>query len=134
MAEVIEEGRLFTFDELRILFFAYGVKEIKGVYMPEKSLTPEEILFVLYHMTEKGMIKAEEVGFTIREDIREMLQIMGYPETSFVENEYYCYVSSGQVVVSEQYWKKKDTVKLRIFSLEKFEEWREEMRDSYDYC
>jgi len=142
VAEVIEEGRLFTFDELRILLFGCGIDKIEGVYMPEKELTEEEVLLVLHHMAEKGMIKAGEKDFTIQGEIREMLQIMGHPRTAFIwspdedkisGDEYYCYVSLDKAVVSEQYWKKKETVKLRIFSLEEFEEWREEMRNNYDH-
>lgn len=142
MAEVIEEGKILTFDELRILLFACGIKEINGVFMPEKVFTEEEVLSALHHMAEREIIRAEETDFTIREDIREILHIMGHPENAFVwspkegsilEDEYYCYIVSGKVVVSEQYWKKKETVKLRMFSLEDFDKWREEMRNTYDY-
>ena len=142
MAEVIEEGKILTFDELRILLFACGIEEINGVFMPEKVFTEEEVLSALHHMAEREIIRAEETDFTIREDIREILNIMGHPENAFVwspkegsifEDEYYCYIVSGKVVVSEQYWKKKETVKLRMFSLEDFDKWKEELRNTYDY-
>ena len=69
MAEVIEEGKILTFDELRILLFACGIKEINGVFMPEKVFTEEEVLSALHHMAEREIIRAEETDFTIREDI-----------------------------------------------------------------
>ena len=126
MAEVIEEGKILTFDELRILLFACGIKEINGVFMPEKVFTEEEVLSALHHMAEREIIRAEETDFTIREDIREILHIMGHPENAFVW-------SPKEGSILEQYWKKKETVKLRMFSLEDFDKWREEMRNTYDY-
>ena len=61
MAEVIEEGKILTFDELRILLFACGIEEINGVFMPEKVFTEEEVLSALHHMAEREIIRAVPV-------------------------------------------------------------------------
>lgn len=143
MAEMVEKGLLFTFDELKILLFACGIREIDGVYMPEKDFSEEIIIHALHHMAERGIIQAGDEEFTIREDVAQMLGIMGKPETAYIwrpdeetasEAEFFCYTAGEKAVVSERYWKKKDTVKLRLFSKEELEEWKGRMRNDYRGC
>lgn len=136
MAKIVDEGRIFTFDELRILLFASGIREIEGIYMFDKKLSEEETIHALKHMTENGIIKAEETKFQIDPDIQSILQIMGKPEDTYVwtigDENYFCYESSDRIVVSTYYWKKKNTLKLQMFSRAAFEEWKEQIEN--DYC
>ncbi len=151
LAKVVDNGILFTFDEIKILLHACGVSEINGVYMPQKVFSEEDILYAMAHMERNGIIIAGSDGFFIRKDVQQMLQIMKSPtqqyiwsaepteQISYTENishkesmEYFCYVSENGIVVSERYWKKRDTVKLRFFQMAAFENWKKEMRN--DYC
>lgn len=136
MAEIVEEGKLFTFDELRILLFTCGIREIEGVYMSDKKLSEEEVIRALQHMSECGMITAGEAKFQIQEEVQSMLRIMGKPEKTYIwtlDNEdYFCYETSDKIVVSTYYWKKKETLKLRLFSRDAFMKWKEQMEN--DYC
>lgn len=143
MTEVIDNGRIFTFDELKILLFACGVKELEGIYMPDKIFDEEEVIYALHHMAARQIISVEGEGFFIREDVQRMLEIMGNPVYTYIwrpneitapEEEYFCYISETEVVVSERYWKKKDSLKIRQFSLEEFERWKELMENDHCGC
>lgn len=148
---ILEEGRIFTFDELKILLYACKVHELEGIYMPEKVFTEGDILYAMHHMEVNGIITARETGFCIHKDVLRMMEIMGKPERTYIwspqeniteelfenegmyqDDEFFCYESGGDIVVSERYWKKKDAVKLRIFQSEEFEIWKGEVRS--DYC
>ncbi len=133
MTSVVEEGILLTFDELRILLFSCGLRETDGIYMPEKQLSEQEAVNVLLRMEEAGLIRAAEREFEIREDLRRILRVMTKPERSFPwtpsggnGRAFYCYLAEDGAVVSERYRRKKDTLKLRFFSAEDFEKWKEE--------
>lgn len=147
MAEIIDVGVLLTFDEIKILLHAMQVRFVKGIFMPQTAVPEADIISALHHMAEGGLIRTEENAFVIRSDLQEMLRIMADPEETFIWKpetgsdfcqdelqvpEYFCYVGSGKVLVSEQYWKKKNSMKLRVFSQEDFEKWKEQVRD--DYC
>lgn len=136
--EVIEKGIFLTFDEIRVLLYSMGVSELQGVYMPEKTFRDEEIIFAMHHMSEAGFIKAEEERFLIREDIKDILKIMAAPLRTDIWRPmgaegpaFFLYFTGDEVVVSERYWRKKDTLKLTMFGKDDFEKWREEFMDDY---
>lgn len=138
MPVVVERGWLFTFDEIKILLYGIGAREVEGIYMGENLLTEQEIIPALHQMADRGMISAEENGFVMRQDVRKMVEIMAHPSGTFVWKvqdmggpEFFCYAAPGEVVVSERYWRKKDTLKLRLFSTEAFEAWKEQIEDDY---
>ncbi|MCB6415384.1 hypothetical protein LI221_09970 [Faecalimonas umbilicata] len=137
-AEVIEKGILLTFDELRILLYGMGVREIEGIYMPEKTFQKEEILFAMHHMAEAGFIEAGEEKFRVREDVRTLLETMAYPEQTEIFHPggsegpaFFLYEKEETVVVSQQFFQKKDTLRLSVFGRKEFEQWREEIVNDY---
>lgn len=137
-AEIIEKGVLLTFDEIRILLYGMGVSEINGVYMPEKEFTGEEVLAAIQHLSASGLIKAGEEKFLIREDIRKLLEIVSFPEWTDIWKPrgeegpaYFLYFSEDRIVVSERFWRRKDTLRLTGFEREEFERWREEYSSDY---
>ena len=136
MPEIVEKGYILSFDEIRILLYGMGVCMVEGVYMQEKSFTDTEIIQALHHMARRGLILSAGERFCIREDLRKALEVMSRPEETFTwstkeegSQEYFCYVVPGQVAVSERYWKKKDTLKLRLFTTAGFEAWKEQAED-----
>ena len=136
--EVIERGILLTFDELKILLYGMGVREIEGVYMPEKTFQREEILLAMHHMAEAGFIEAGEEKFRVREDIRTLLETMAYPEQTEIWNPgdedgsaFFLYEKGEVVVVSRQFFQKKDTLRLAVFDRIGFKQWREEILNDY---
>lgn len=139
MAEVMETGLILSFDEIRLLLYSMGVRAVEGVYMPEKVFTEQEIIGALHHLSGRGLITAHDTAFFIREDLQKMLETVANPIQTMVwapgsadepgedgAQEYFCYLVPGQVVVSERYWRKKDTLKLRLFTGEEFEKWKEQ--------
>ena len=137
MRELLEKGILLSFDELRVLLYACGVRAVEGVFMPEKAFSEEDVISILYRLTKRGLISAEEEVFVIREDLKELLDMMGAPERTFIHSaedgrEYFCYESADRLVISELYRKKADTVKLTASSPEAFRSWREERRNDHD--
>ena len=136
--KVIERGIFLTFDEIRILLFNMGVTEIEGVYMPEKIFTEKEILLAMHHLSEEDFIEAREEKFLIREDIRNLLEVMAAPLCTDIWSplgkegpKFFLYIKGDQVVVSERFFRKKDTLKLSLFEKEAFEKWREEIMDDH---
>ncbi|WP_346911255.1 hypothetical protein [Faecalicatena orotica] len=145
MAEMIERAILLSFDELRILLYSMGVRTLEGIYMPEKQFSEMEVIQALRHLSGNGFILAENKQFSIREDLLCMLEIMGHPAGTLVcsskddsTQEYFCYMVPDRVVVSQRYWKKKDTLKLTMLTEEEFKVWRAQTddhnrdRSSYD--
>lgn len=137
MAEIIERGILLSFDELRILLYGMGIRSLEGIYMPEKEFTEREVIQALRRMSAHGMILAENGQFSIREDLLQILEIMAHPAGTLVYSpkegstqEYFCYMVPGRVAVSERYWKKKDTLKLRLFTEDEYKTWRVQTDDN----
>lgn len=143
MAEVIDRGSLFYFDELKILLYACGYRKVQGILLPEKTYSKDDIVQVLYHLSEMGVIEAHDEKFRIMDRYREMLEIIGEPEYVTVWKpgdeedivqkfpEFFCYFKEKRAVVSERYWRRKDTVKIRMFSLDEFEVWKEKVKNDY---
>lgn len=136
MAELTETGFILTFDELRILLYSLGYRKVEGIYMPEKEFQEADILLALHHMSAKKLITAEEQEFLIRDDLQQALKVMGAPlETAVWRSdepdmpEYFLYLVPDRAVVSERYWKKEDTVRLRMFTAAAFEEWKEQLKN-----
>lgn len=137
MAEMMEHGILLSFDELRILLYSMGIRSLEGIYMPEKEFSEMEIIQALRHMSGNGLILAENGQFSIREDLLQILEVMGHPAGTLVYSpkdgsaqEYFCYMVPGRVTVSERYWKKKDTLKLRLLTEDEFKAWRAQTDDN----
>lgn len=132
-AKVIEKGILLTFDEIKILLYGMGVSRVEGVYMPEKIFCEAEIISAMHHLAEAGFIEAGEKKFLIREDIRLLLEIMSVPVWTDIWSPYgeegpvfFLYGKGKRIVVSEKFWRKKDTLRLCMFESDAFEKWREE--------
>lgn len=139
MAEMIEKGILLTFDELKILLYGSKVTQIEGVYMPEKIFSSQEIAGALNHLSRIGFIKAGEERFHIREDIKEIIGIMAQPDRTGILKpdcaeypSFFWYVRGEHAVVSEQFGRKKETLRLMLYERNAFERWKEELPD--DYC
>lgn len=137
-AKIIETGILLTFDEIRILLYSMGVVRIEGVYMPEKNFSEKEIISAMHHMAAAGFIEAGEERFLLREDIRRLLEIMAAPARTDIWRPrgeggpaFFLYWKGEQVVVSEQFFRKKETLRLSIFDQAALEKWMEEFKDDY---
>lgn len=130
---LLEKGILLTYDEIRVLFGGLGVYEIEGVYMPEKEFREEEILAVLHRLSKAGLIRAAEDRFVIREDVAGILSLVARPEDTQVWEPggaegpvYYLYFAGDQVVISEGYPLRKDTIRYTLADLAEFEVFRKE--------
>lgn len=134
MKKIIERGILLTYDEVKILLFGMGVREIDGIYMPEKQFTEEEVLRAMHHMSYSGMIVAEEKHFRIMPKLQKILNIMAWPEetaTWILESNgasFFVYRKGDQYVVSTNGWRKKNTLMLTLFEEKEFLVWKEEHR------
>lgn len=124
-----ERGILISFQELRILLYEIGVQQIEGVYMPEHEYTDVEILEILYGMVKSKFISVSEEGFVMRSDIAKIVRIIGRPDRTFIMEPFFCYIADGSVVTCERYWKKKDMLKVQLFTLDSFEKWRDTQND-----
>lgn len=136
MKEMIEKGLVITFDELRVLLGGMGIRSIEGVYMPEKAFTEKEVADALFHLSERELIRAEEDAFVIEPKLKEMLRIIAEPAGTYILDvpgaaEYFCYSVPGAVAVSELYRRKRDALKLRLFTAEEFDAWKEQMKSDY---
>ena len=84
-------------------------------------------------LAQKGIIIAGDELFTIAPDWIAVIDVIGKPDSSysFTDPEsgqlYYCYISENLVVVTQNYWKKKNTLLLRKFTPAAFNVWREEL-------
>ena len=123
-----DHGILVSFQELRILLYEMGVRELEGVFMPEHKYTDCEVLEVLHGMVKSNFIHVEDEEFVLREDLQRIVEIMSHPVHTFVMDPYFCYVVDGYVVVCERYWKKKEMLRIQTFSTEEFEDWKREIR------
>lgn len=136
MAAVNEIDVLLTYDELRILLFSIGCTECEGVFMPRKEFSQEEVLKAMHTMSGRGILIADNDVFIIREDIREMLEVISRPaateelDTGYGNQMYFVYICPDRIVVSEKYWMKKDTVRLRMYNAEDYREWRRSLYDN----
>lgn len=127
-----DKGILLTFDELQILLYSCGVKEWEGIVIPGQPSTEQDVLHAIHHLTQKGIITEKAGTFTIRGDVKEMLRVMGSPKRTEIlefQQEYFCYEDGQIVVVSERYWKRKSTIKLRLFEQQEFQKWKGGMTD-----
>lgn len=139
MTEIIEKGILLGFDELRVLLYGMGIAEIRGVYMPEKIFSETEVITSLHRLSESGYIIAEEEKFIIREDIKYLLHLVAHPDGTDIWKprgeegpSFFLYFADNKVVVSERFWRKKDTLRFTLFENKDFEVWRNEYLD--DNC
>ncbi len=115
---------LISFQEIRILLYVRGVREIEGIYMPDHKYTDQEVVDNLYGMVKNNFISVENEEFVPREDLERILKIMSQAQENFILGPYFCYESEGLIVVCERYWKKKDMLRIRMFTREEFEAWK----------
>ncbi len=125
-----DHGILISFQEIRILLYVRGIREIEGIYMPEHKYTNQEVVEVLHGMVKHNFITVENEKFVPREDLEKILEIMSQAEDNFVMEPYFCYRAGDSVVVCERYWKKKEMLRIQLFNTEEFEIWRY----GFDYC
>lgn len=117
---------LISFQEIRILLYVRGVREIEGIYMPEHKYTDQEVVDNLYGMVKNNFISVENEEFFPRQDLEKILKVMSQAEKTFILNPYFCYELEDSVVVCERYWKKKEMLRIQIFTREEFEVWKYE--------
>lgn len=129
---------VLSFDEISILLYSRGYRQILGIKMPERDYTPEEIIFALKHMTDSGIVSAGDEVFRIRDDVAKVMDVIGNPvSVSMVESgkghpAYSCYFAPGCVVVTQLHELKEKTLRIRTFTEEEFASWREDIEN--DYC
>lgn len=115
---------LISFQEIRILLYVRGVREIEGIYMPDHKYTDQEVVDNLYGMVKNNFISVENEEFVPREDLERILKVMSQAQETFILDPYFCYEWEGLIVVCERYWKKKDMLRIRMFTREEFEAWK----------
>lgn len=123
---MIDHDILVSFQEIRILLYVRGVREIEGIYMPEHKYTDQEVVDALYGMVKNKFISVENEEFVPRKDLEKILKTMSRAERTFILDSYFCYEAEGFIVVCERYWKKQDMLKIQIFTREEFEAWKSE--------
>lgn len=129
---------ILSFDELEILLYSRGFRQIKGIKMPEKDFSAREVVQALAHLTENGIICAGEEAFRIREDVIDVLEIIGNPvSVSFLEAfggrpACSCYFAPGCVVITQLHEFKEKTLRIMTFTEDEFAAWKE--ADKSDYC
>lgn len=166
-----ESGTVFlTFDEVRILLHSQGFHSCEGIYMPEKIFSSQEVLSVIYSLSKRGILQVMEEKereapgsaveaevlserkregsaakvdmFHIRQDILQMILIMGAPVETLIYRqgeslpgfrkefhngrEYFCYIVPNQILVVDQDWTRTDMLRMRIMSPEVFSRWEKE--------
>lgn len=126
-------GIILSYDELRILLYNRGFRTCNGIFMPDRKMSDEEVIQTLNSLSLRGMIRAEGDHFVIEPETAGIIDLIGDPAGSYSFSDpetgqvFFCYISERQVIVSENYWKKKDTLRLRVFTPAEFSAWREEM-------
>lgn len=131
--KIVEKGFLLSFAELTLLLYVKGVRRINGIHMPPKTYSDAEMVQLLHQLVKRGAVAYSGGKFMVCSELDRILAVMGNPEHDFIlqgpsgQQQYYCYCTGNEVVVSEQYWKKPSTVKLRLFSYRQFLEWKEEV-------
>lgn len=124
---------ILSYDELKILLYNRGFRSCEGILMPDEARSDEEVLQAMNKLAMKGMIEAKEEYFVIPSQTAQMVDLIGAPESSYSFSDeetgqvYYCYLSDEMVVVTSNYWNKKDTLRIRTFTPDQFRIWREEM-------
>ncbi len=129
---------VLSFDELSILLYSRGCRQIDGIKMAEKDYTSEEIILALKHMADNGIITAGEEAFKLREDVAEIMDVIGRPvsvsklESGYGHPAYSCYFVPGCIVVTQLHEFRENTLRIRSFTEEEFAAWRGAIED--DYC
>ena len=132
-AKLAEQGIFLTFDEIRILMYGLGKTKIEGVWMPEKEFTEQDVLAAMHHLSKAGFIIARDDRFVMREDVQRIMEIAASPDDTEIWRPcgaqgpaYFLYYAGKNVVVSERFWRKKDTVRYALFGVEEFGRIRQE--------
>ena len=124
---------IISYDELKILLYNRGFRSCEGILMPDNECSDEEVLQAMNKLALRGMILAKENCFAISDETAQMVDLIGEPDSSYSFSDektgqvFCCYLSDEMVVVTENYWKKPDTLRVRIFTPEEFRIWREEL-------
>ena len=123
---------IISYDELKILLYNRGYRFCEGILMPDNEISDEEVLRAMNKLALRGMIIAKEDSFAISHETAQMVDLIGRPNSSYSFSDektgqvFCCYLSDEMVVVTENYWKRPDTLRIRIFTPEEFRIWREE--------
>ena len=118
---------------MKILLYNRGFRSCEGILMPDEERSDEEVLQAMNKLAVRGMIVAKEEYFAVTPETAKMVDLIGAPDSSYSFSDentgqvYYCYISEHLVIVSENYWKKKETLRLRQFTPAEFSIWREEL-------
>ena len=128
-----DPGMIISYDELKILLYNRGFRSCIGILMPADQRSDKEILLAMNKLAQKGIIIAQEDAFVIDSNWIAVIDLIGRPDSSYsftvpeTGQLYYCYIAENLIVVTEKYWKKKDTLLLRRFTPAEFQAWREEL-------
>lgn len=128
-----EPGIIISYDKLRILLYNRGFRSCKGILMPDREMSEEEVLRTLHKLEGRGMIEAGDEYFTISSEMQRIADLIGAPESSYAFSDnltgqtYYCYLSQELVVVTQNDWNRKNTLIIKRFTPDEFNSWREEL-------
>ena len=126
-------GIIISYEELKILLYNRGFCYCKGILMPDRKFSDEEILQAMNNLALRRMIEAREDYFVISPETAEMVDVIGNPESSYPFNDpetgqiYYCYLTQKMVVVTQVDWNRKETLRISRYTPEEFRNWREEL-------
>lgn len=137
MREIETKVWILSFDELRILLASLGYVSIDGIFMEDKVFSRSDVINSMFHMQKAECITEQDDQFLMDEDLEKMLRIIGEPDdTEILEadsgRQVFCYYKAEDVVVSERYFRKKDSIRLYGFSHAAFMQWRKENFDDSD--
>ncbi|MDD2980438.1 MAG: hypothetical protein PHN80_10740 [Hespellia sp.] len=131
--KVMQVSELLSFREIRILLQSLGYDQVTGICLQSELLTEEEIVVEFQKMVKKGILTEQGGHFILEKRIGRMMACMGNPEATFVLFEErndlptcYCYRKCGEILISELYQIKRNTLKLLLLEESEYEQWKEE--------
>lgn len=126
-------GIIISYEGLKILLYNRGFCSCKGILMPDRKFSDEEILQAMNNLALRRMIEAREDYFVISPETAAIVDVIGNPESSYPFSDpetgqiYYCYLTQKMVVVTQVDWNRKETLRISRYTPEEFRNWREEL-------
>lgn len=133
MGKIMDRSLVLTFDELEILLYNLGFRQVYGVRMPEKEFTEAEVLTAMHRLAAAGHVTAEDDGFVYDDGLRRTLLTMGDPAATFVvtygeeERQAFCYEGKDRMVLSQLHDARPRCLLIRDFRKNAFRKWLKDM-------